>query len=217
MAEQKFESIHGVRICNNGKLCVHSRVCVTRSAAFKPGVSGGDWIDADAAKSRDELISTITQCPSGALTYETTDGSQGETAPPFNTIAVMENGPLVFRGDLRIQGEEESRFRATLCRCGHSANKPNCDLSHAREKFHATGEPDIVASEPLEKHDGLLKITWKEGGPLEVRGNVEVIAGSTGHTIARSKDGEVLRLCRCGLSGNKPFCDGSHEREGFEK
>jgi CDGSH-type Zn-finger protein len=26
----------------------------------------------------------------------------------------------------------------------------------------------------------------------------------------------VIFLCRCGLSANKPFCDGAHNREGFQ-
>jgi CDGSH-type Zn-finger protein len=25
-----------------------------------------------------------------------------------------------------------------------------------------------------------------------------------------------IGLCRCGLSANKPFCDGAHKREGFQ-
>jgi CDGSH-type Zn-finger protein len=27
---------------------------------------------------------------------------------------------------------------------------------------------------------------------------------------------EAISLCRCGMSANKPFCDGTHARQGFE-
>lgn len=54
-------------------------------------------------------------------------------------------------------------------------------------------------------------VTVFPDGPYLVRGEVEV----------RNPDGSVTRrlskvaLCRCGQSGSKPFCDGSHERTGF--
>ena len=48
-------------------------------------------------------------------------------------------------------------------------------------------------------------------GPLQVRGNLEITSG-TGRVVARVQS---ARLCRCGGSGNKPFCDGSHARIGF--
>ncbi|MCC8363262.1 CDGSH iron-sulfur domain-containing protein [Lysobacter sp. A6] len=44
-----------------------------------------------------------------------------------------------------------------------------------------------------------------------MRGNVEICCG-TGRTIDRVTD---ARLCRCGGSSNKPFCDGTHRRNGF--
>ena len=48
-------------------------------------------------------------------------------------------------------------------------------------------------------------------GPLEVAGEVEILAsdGSLVKQTAKSY------LCRCGYSENKPFCDGSHKREGL--
>jgi len=50
-------------------------------------------------------------------------------------------------------------------------------------------------------------------GPLQVKGEVEVL-DAQGNPIP-SKGGDVF-LCRCGHSGNKPFCDGSHKRVEFK-
>ena len=49
------------------------------------------------------------------------------------------------------------------------------------------------------------------GGPLEITGFFR-IADSKGKIIANE---EPVFLCRCGGSKNKPFCDGSHKRNGF--
>ena len=49
-------------------------------------------------------------------------------------------------------------------------------------------------------------------GPLQV----------SGEFILKSSDGEPMEtkdmifLCRCGGSANKPFCDGSHRRVGLK-
>ena len=48
-------------------------------------------------------------------------------------------------------------------------------------------------------------------GPLQVSGELKVV-GSDGQVL--SSEPEVW-LCRCGQSGNKPFCDDSHVRAGF--
>ncbi len=49
-------------------------------------------------------------------------------------------------------------------------------------------------------------------GPLLVYGNLKV-KDSAGNTTQKSK---VTAFCRCGASQNKPFCDGSHTKTGFE-
>ena len=64
----------------------------------------------------------------------------------------------------------------------------------------------------LGQRDGPLRVTPLANGPLLVQGSVEVISG-TGRTVQRF---EKAALCRCGASANKPFCDGSHERVGFD-
>ncbi|MEN8201866.1 MAG: CDGSH iron-sulfur domain-containing protein [Bacteroidota bacterium] len=50
-----------------------------------------------------------------------------------------------------------------------------------------------------------------EGGPLEVSGSFRVV--NTQGRIIENK--EPVYLCRCGGSSNKPFCDGTHNRNGF--
>lgn len=57
-----------------------------------------------------------------------------------------------------------------------------------------------------------VSITPLPNGPLEVKGDVRVNA-SDGTEI---KSADSVYLCRCGASGNKPFCDGSHKKIGFE-
>ena len=101
--------------------------------------------------------------------------------------------------------------RATLCRCGKSKNKPFCDNSHREIEFEATGEPATVASEPLKERGGELQVMPVRNGPLKIRGPVEICSG-TGRTVTRT---QYAKLCRCGGSANKPFCDDTHLRIGF--
>jgi CDGSH-type Zn-finger protein len=59
----------------------------------------------------------------------------------------------------------------------------------------------------------MTKITINTNGSVKIDGDFEIVDmqgtayGLQGRTI--------VSLCRCGLSKNKPFCDGSH-KEGFE-
>jgi CDGSH-type Zn-finger protein len=55
------------------------------------------------------------------------------------------------------------------------------------------------------------RIKVRADGPLLCSGDIAVYA-SDGRLLERSAD---LVLCRCGQSGNKPFCDGSHRANGF--
>lgn len=65
---------------------------------------------------------------------------------------------------------------------------------------------DEAAATPPEN-----SVTICRDGPLEVGGRL----------VVRAKDGSVISeepvawLCRCGHSKTKPFCDGSHTKQGF--
>jgi CDGSH-type Zn-finger protein len=112
--------------------------------------------------------------------------------------------------------DHDTALRATLCRCGQSRRKPYCDGSHSAAGFTASGEPATGSFEPLAARDGRLAITPLRNGPLRVQGNLELLAG-TGRTVAKlgAPNAPDTRLCRCGHSKTKPFCDGSHIAAGF--
>lgn len=166
------------------------------------------------------------------------------------------------------------KIKFSLCRCGHSKNKPYCDSSHKVKNFDGTLISDrgartsreiiydgagitmtddesicagyaycdrfgsvwteieqtdkSVVKERIEKQismcpsgrlayylDGKREPVEKEyeptiacipDGPLWILGNIPVEAPDGFDFEIRNR----LLLCRCGHSGNKPFCDGSH-------
>jgi CDGSH-type Zn-finger protein len=58
------------------------------------------------------------------------------------------------------------------------------------------------------------RICVRARGPLAVEGDFELV-GADGQRLDTGDKKRVL-LCRCGASGSKPFCDGSHYRTSFE-
>jgi CDGSH-type Zn-finger protein/uncharacterized Fe-S cluster protein YjdI len=192
------------------KRCIHSRFCVTGAPTVFLANVKGTWLVPDAMDV-ERLVEIAHACPSGAIRYVRKDERSQEIAPPVNLLTLREAGPYALRGDLRLDGAPIG-YRATLCRCGASKNKPFCDGSHQAVGFAATGEPQTESSEMLATRDGPLAIDPQPDGPLRVRGNLEIVSG-TGRVIARITN---AKLCRCGASGSKPFCDGSHARVGFK-
>ena len=190
--------------------CIHSRNCVLgRPDVFVPNVQG-EWIHPERATD-EQLLELAHNCPSGAIQCRRPDGTPMEQGPVFNTVRVRENGPLAFHAPLTVAGAAVG-FRATLCRCGASQSKPYCDGSHTGSQFQATGEPPTKNSEPLATRNGALKVDPTLNGPLHVTGDMELVSG-TGRTLNRVTD---AWLCRCGHSANKPYCDGSHAKVGFQ-
>jgi CDGSH-type Zn-finger protein len=59
------------------------------------------------------------------------------------------------------------------------------------------------------------KITVMRNGPLRLEGADLQILDPTGSAYGLGGR-TVVSLCRCGQSGNKPFCDGSHNHHGFQ-
>ena len=60
-----------------------------------------------------------------------------------------------------------------------------------------------------------VNIRCRENGPLVVEGPI-TITDHQGTSFPVDTSKPAVALCRCGASGNKPFCDGSHRTCGFE-
>jgi CDGSH-type Zn-finger protein/uncharacterized Fe-S cluster protein YjdI len=193
-----------------GKKCIHARLCVTGGPSVFLANVKGPWIQPDSVPV-ESLVEIAHACPSGAIRYRRKDGKPDEVAPPVNLLVVREAGPYAVRAELRLAGKSGT-YRATLCRCGASKNKPYCDGSHHEIGFTASGEPPTTQLDTIDLRNGPLVIELQTDGPLQVRGNLEITSG-TGRVVARVAQ---TRLCRCGASNTKPFCDGSHTRTGFK-
>lgn len=117
-------------------LCIHSANCVHGlPEVFKPKEK--PWIRTENA-STEKIVKTVSNCPSGALTYfmnATGDTeSLSEIISENTKVEVVQNGPLMVYGTLSVthdDGHKEEKLKATaFCRCGESANKPFCDGAH---------------------------------------------------------------------------------------
>jgi uncharacterized Fe-S cluster protein YjdI len=129
----------GIQVNWEPEYCIHATNC-WRSLpdVFRPREA--PWVKAESA-SADEIAWVVSACPSGALSYERLDGGPSEPVPDTTTVEPQTNGPLYVRGRLRFVDQHgnviRETTRAALCRCGQSANKPFCDLSHVRVGFKA--------------------------------------------------------------------------------
>ena len=197
----------------HGRLCIHIGEC--GRAKGELFVGGRDpWCQPDLTSS-EEVADVINRCPTGALTVDFADGSGAEQPEPVNTVNVAYNGPLFVRGQLAIEDAPADApglaFRAALCRCGKSGNKPYCDNSHVKAGFSDYGAVGETGTEEPGA-GGELGIRPIKDGPLMLSGNL-TIRNSSGRDAWQ---GKRVALCRCGESGNKPFCDGAHKRAGFK-
>ncbi len=55
----------------------------------------------------------------------------------------------------------------------------------------------------------ITKLTVNSNGSLRVQGEFEIVDKEGNVYNLQGRD--VVSICRCGLSQNKPFCDGSHK------
>ena len=56
-----------------------------------------------------------------------------------------------------------------------------------------------------------VKITARKNGPYKVEGAIDLFYDTTPIPTT-----SPTFLCRCGASSNKPFCDGTYSKIGFQ-
>ncbi|WP_217637241.1 CDGSH iron-sulfur domain-containing protein [Geodermatophilus telluris] len=88
-----------------------------------------------------------------------------------------------------------------------SALPADDDLNDDLPVDPTTGQP---ADQPADAVGAT--ITPYRDGPLIVRGDFRLV-DQDGAEIDPGR--RTVALCRCGKSGIKPFCDGTHKRSGF--
>lgn len=132
----------------------------------------------------------------------------------LNEMLVSQFGPLKLKGNITLIHEDgtlELANQLTLCRCGHSKNKPFCDDQHIEAEFKDSGRFAQGSQALVPMRPASLAITCIEDGPLQFDGRMR-IHDYLGQECTKPRG----KLCRCGQSANKPFCDGSHTKIGFK-
>ncbi|MEV0151194.1 ferritin-like domain-containing protein [Nonomuraea sp. NPDC050733] len=140
---QELQHVHdgvGISAQRVGELCVHAAFCIGRTRPIAKMLD--DTADSDV---RSDVMGRIDHCPSGSYSYALERGGETIEADLPRAISVLEEedglaSALWVTGGIPITRSDgrplETRNRMTLCRCGHSGNKPLCDGTHREIGFH---------------------------------------------------------------------------------
>jgi CDGSH-type Zn-finger protein len=71
---------------------------------------------------------------------------------------------------------------------------------------------NVVPVEPAPA--AAVKITVRPNGPYRVEGPISLVDVNGNEWDLTGKP--AISLCRCGMSSKRPFCDGTHGREGWK-
>jgi CDGSH-type Zn-finger protein/ferredoxin len=125
-----------VTITFNRSVCAGAANCVRGLPTVFDSEGSEDWIHPDGDESA-KIIEAINACPSWALSCSV--GPQTTTDDRETPgISIVKNGPYNVEGvplDHTPTPTHCSTTKYSLCRCGHSKNKPFCDYSHAEKNW----------------------------------------------------------------------------------
>lgn len=139
--EAACEVLEGPRVDvrDQKELCADVRFCHRAGAVWHRVYEDDD-------EAADIVIRESELCPSGRYTaIDKATGLGHEPELPPSAALVQDpqmgvSGPIWLRGGIQIESADgrayEVRNRVTLCRCGHSKNKPFCDGAHIDGGFH---------------------------------------------------------------------------------
>ncbi len=99
---------------------------------------------------------------------------------------------------ITMEGTTSERIIEQVEKC------PSGALSYFRN------EDKVENKAPEVDVDTIVEVS--SNGPLLVYGNI-TIKNKNGEEVKKNK---VTALCRCGASGNKPYCDGTHVKIAFK-
>jgi uncharacterized Fe-S cluster protein YjdI len=126
--------------------CIHATTCYRELIeVFNPRKR--PWVNMDGA-STEEIIRVVRMCPTQALAFaynkdlvaeKNNEKTKAKLTDDLPEVRVMEDGPIVFRGNFRIMGAEGKELKPmkiqSICRCGASYNMPYCDGTHRKTGF----------------------------------------------------------------------------------
>ncbi len=161
------------------------------------------FCDGTHAKVGFDGTETAAAADTAAGTYDgrsKTLGGTGITVRDDRSICVHAGfcGTRVSNVWKEMAGTDESTVRLAVINAVEKC--PSGALTYRFDGVEGDTEPDYPT-----------QIGIVDNGPLWVTGGIPV-------TTADGRDLEVrarVTLCRCGASGNKPLCDGSHKEAGF--
>jgi glutamate synthase domain-containing protein 2/CDGSH-type Zn-finger protein len=182
-----------ITIHDNRGICSHAGFCTGNLPAVWR-MKTEPWIDPNAAAVK-KIIETIEKCPSGALSY-TLDDVEHPDLERVSQVKIVPHGPFVIQGGIELKGvnslEGTSTEHRTLCRCGHSKNKPFCDGSHWYAKFRDDGRIRVaVFSELEDRKPTPAEVEGVDLVVIRVDKKVSVLTGICPHMGALMADGFV--------------------------
>lgn len=169
--------------------CQHSGICAAGlPLVFDP--KRRPWIDLSQATEA-QIAEQVRQCPSGALSL---------TPPAAVDLPGATLNPDDEKTNPGVSLSEVEAAAVASAGVEQPSTDENAQGGADDEEEEATTDETLTAP----------AVTPMPNGPLLVDGTISL----------RLPNGEVqvvekCALCRCGGSANKPFCDGSHSKNGF--